>query len=911
MRLTWLWLRRLADERTASLGLALLVFATALAAGLGPRLLERMSDEALQSELAAASSFERNTVIYETARPRALPLTELSDLREAGERLEGALPAEVRRLVHERSRLVETSIWHVIEGTDVNSLLRLRVHEGALERVRLVEGRLPTGTVLVEPDERPNAPPNQRAWVYEAILPASALDEMGAAVGDRLWLTVWLSDPLNLGQNVGAFVQVVGSYELADAGDEFWIRDEAVGGWRLNIVPPDITFIQSTALLSPEAYRPLIANTQGVGLTILYQWRFYADASRLTAERLDETITDYRRLEGAVPRSGISDVPSDTTLSSGMLRLLLQHAARWRSAEATLAVVGLGLAAIALATLGVVAAASSVGRRRVASLLAARGASSGQLVRNATVEATILALPVALLAGAAALILIPTGSVGQALGAALWVWLAATAILLVLAVLAGRNAVSEPGRGSRVTRRLSPRRLVGETAVVVAAVAGAWLLRERGVSGASSAIELTGADPIIAAVPALVGVAAGLLAMRIYPLPSRLLAALLAHRRDLLPVLAVRRIVRGGSSAPVLLLLVATATLGAFAAATLAHLERAADLGAWQRLGAEYRITSTSLALPATFDESELPGVEASARASLRSIGTSRGTSWLLAVDLPAYRDVIAGTPAAADIPAELLSGEPADGVPVIASTALGLRAGDAITLNAGREIQGRVVDVRGGFPGLPPGDAFVLAANEQLATVLDGRPPQAGLVYVRAAPQQSAALRAALAEAAPGLELENRTEVAAATRAAPVMGALSALIGAGVLLAIGYAALAVAASLALAAAAQRQQLAHLRALGLSRRGALWLTFIEYGPAALLGYLAGVALGLGLFAFLRPGLGLAAVSGPVADVPIGIEPTQLAALLAAVVAILVVGWLLAALVQRNSDPADLMRRGIE
>jgi hypothetical protein len=101
VRLAWLWLRRLADERTASLGLALLVFVTALAAGLGPRLLERSSDEALESELAAASAFERNTVIYEVARAQARPLAEFSDVSEARQRLEAAFPTELRRLVEE------------------------------------------------------------------------------------------------------------------------------------------------------------------------------------------------------------------------------------------------------------------------------------------------------------------------------------------------------------------------------------------------------------------------------------------------------------------------------------------------------------------------------------------------------------------------------------------------------------------------------------------------------------------------------------------------------------------------------------------------------------------------------------------------------------------------------------------
>jgi putative ABC transport system permease protein len=64
--------------------------------------------------------------------------------------------------------------------------------------------------------------------------------------------------------------------------------------------------------------------------------------------------------------------------------------------------------------------------------------------------------------------------------------------------------------------------------VVGLAIAGAVLLRERGVRGASSAGGLTEADPLLAAVPALVGVAAALVVVRVLPYPMRLLAALAA-----------------------------------------------------------------------------------------------------------------------------------------------------------------------------------------------------------------------------------------------------------------------------------------------------------------------------------------------------------------------------------------------
>ena len=64
------------------------------------------------------------------------------------------------------------------------------------------------------------------------------------------------------------------------------------------------------------------------------------------------------------------------------------------------------------------------------------------------------------------------------------------------------------------------------------------------------------------------------------------LSRLAAIRRDLVPSLALRRVTRGGSSGAILIVLMATATIGAFSGATLVHLDRAAG---GRRLGGDRR----------------------------------------------------------------------------------------------------------------------------------------------------------------------------------------------------------------------------------------------------------------------------------------------------------------------------------
>jgi hypothetical protein len=135
--------------------------------------------------------------------------------------------------------------------------------------------------------------------------------------------------------------------------------------------------------------------------------------------------------------------------------------------------------------------------------------------------------------------------------------------MLLAAVAAGpaRRALATKGRADVLVPRLSPLRVAVEALVVIAALAGAYLLRRRGLSPED------GFDPYLAAVPVLVGLATGLLALRLYPLPLHALAWAAAPRRDLVPALGLRRLARQPSLAvaPLLVVLLATA-VGVFAA---------------------------------------------------------------------------------------------------------------------------------------------------------------------------------------------------------------------------------------------------------------------------------------------------------------------------------------------------------
>jgi putative ABC transport system permease protein len=152
--------------------------------------------------------------------------------------------------------------------------------------------------------------------------------------------------------------------------------------------------------------------------------------------------------------------------------------------------------------------------------------------------------------------------------------LATGAIFAAAAVPAVRSGLAARGRDELGVVRVSPKRLALEGLVVVLSGLGVYLLRRRGLS------DQQGFDPYLAAVPLLLGLATGIVALRLYPYPVRLLAAAAGRRRDLVPVLALNRVARqpGVTAAPLLVLLLGI-TVSVFAAAMAATLARAQEDG--------------------------------------------------------------------------------------------------------------------------------------------------------------------------------------------------------------------------------------------------------------------------------------------------------------------------------------------
>ena len=118
-------LRRLRDDRIPAIGLALLVLVTATVAGLAPRILERVGDDALQGVTAAADPVQRDITLFEEELIPADAGDPLKLVQEEGDRLDEPIPGSIAGLVASRSTVVDSARFQVRAETNDPTMKRV------------------------------------------------------------------------------------------------------------------------------------------------------------------------------------------------------------------------------------------------------------------------------------------------------------------------------------------------------------------------------------------------------------------------------------------------------------------------------------------------------------------------------------------------------------------------------------------------------------------------------------------------------------------------------------------------------------------------------------------------------------------------------------------------------------------
>jgi putative ABC transport system permease protein len=420
----------------------------------------------------------------------------------------------------------------------------------------------------------------------------------------------------------------------------------------------------------------------------------------------------------------------------------------------------------------------------------------------------------------------------------------------------------------------------------------------------------------------------GIAAMRLYPIPVRILGWLAARRRDLVPVLGLRTVARHPSASNLpLLVLMLTAAFGAFASVVVTTVDRGQLVASWENLGADYaieRVGGTTVAR--LIDPTEVGGVEAVAGvyfdpgAPFASVPGQRGSIYLYALEPEAYRRVVGDAPIETELPAQLYEdggflGTPESPIPAILSRSLPaasqpLRRGDTFTVTvAGQPMTFVDVAERNEYPGLDVNVPFVIASLNHLQAAYTFQTLYANRLLVRGPESIQGELRD-LVDRSLGLgRLTSRHASYRQLQQAPLVSGVVVGFRGALVVAAGYTALATMAALTLSAAARTRDLAFLRTLGLSARQSLQLTVMEHGPPVLIALAPGVALGVAVALLLSPALGLAAFAGSERDLALTVDWWSVAIMSGALLLVVSTAIAVSTWVARRSRATDALRIG--
>jgi putative ABC transport system permease protein len=864
-------LRRLRAERGPTLTMLVLIAATCFLFAALPRLFNRFADEGLRYTLARSPLPARNVRAIEPGRldpgggadPLAM-VTARSDVSQQ------ALPASIRDLVDKRTFIVHSPRYVLQPGAQsapevpgVVRFLNLRVQSDVRPHIRLVSGSFPgSSTVRVHTVYRriPELPVVKDVPLLPVALSTATARQLRLRVGER---ALFWPDPTDIDvQRLPSHdqqplaVEVSGLFAVRDSSAPFWFDDPRLDTPEVQLsADANSTSVFGQALVSADEYPTVLAATRPIPLE--YEYRYYLDATRVDAGRLESLSAAAAQIEARYAGAG----PSERRVEIGLGAVLDHYRAARSQSETLLAVAAIGLLACALANLGLLGALSYDRRRRETGVSRTRGASPSQMMAAQAAEGVLIAAPAALMGWAVAVLAI------RARGSSLSAWLAVAivtgTVLLLVAAIAGvaRRSPTPAGRDDIVLARLSRRRLALEGLVVVAAMLGVYLLRRRGLNASGPTRTF---DPYLTAVPVLFGLACSIVALRLYPFPVAAAARLARRGRGLAIHLGLSRAARQPEITFVpLLVLVLALAIATFSAGMLSTLETEQNRTGWHAVGADVRVDAPAdESLPARL-VSRLDAIGDAAPAYVQDagLGTEGELTLLIALDLPAYERVVAGTPAAVAFPRALRKPPPILGaVPAVVSTDWPGAGFSLVTLPT-QTVSLVSVAERTSLPGVPRGTPFAVVPLQALRQVAGPLVPNR--VYLRGA--SVTAVRQAVRDSAPRAEIASRAAIVRGLRASPLVDSVLSGFRSAFFLAALYAAVAVGLMALIAARSRSRDLALIRTMGGSRREALALATVELAPfvAVVLGL--GIGLGIAVLYLIAPGLDLAFFTGNVSS----------------------------------------------
>jgi ABC-type lipoprotein export system ATPase subunit len=652
-------------ERAVVAVIVVVILVASLFVTAWPRLVTRVSGEGLQTALTEARPSARSLEV--SLRAPEGPLDRHRSLAEEfrdghmSSTLEMAFPAAL--LMVESPRLVVYNYPGSATPTRTTDLV-LRHYDNADGHITVTSGsltgdggtlpmgsgpgcpELPLGTPRTEWEEAVDPDGDWftqcQLWnipVIEAAFTSRTLDALGLTVGDRL---IVQADVLASGLSVGLAKVVEVSAEIAinNPGDGFWFGDDRLHVPALTLNNDlDIVAVHAVGVFHPSDYQRLT----GVGFTEVLPnlyFRHPVDPAAVGPESAARFADDLR----AIQLRRLTDNLASASVATGMVPVIEDYLTDRGRAMAVLAASLFGVAAVALGLIWVLAALLHNRNRSSLVLLRSRGGSPGQLVRSQLLQVGMLSIPTVALAYLLSSWLYPTASplsIGLAVGFGLLVPVSyvAASRQATTADLSSIHEAHQP-TGSR-------RGLLFEGIVAVIAVGAFLLIQRRDPLGSGEA------DLLVAAVPALAALAAGLLALRLMPALIGLGARVSRRLTGVVVFMGFRRVRQETARfKPAFLVFVLAVALAGFTLATRASIHEDQARAVFVEVGADYRVTGSFPGQHLDVDLSGIAGIEHTAQAAMMPAarssidGRNRDDRVnFVGLDAADYASVVADTP--------------------------------------------------------------------------------------------------------------------------------------------------------------------------------------------------------------------------------------------------------------------------
>lgn len=776
------------------------------------------------------------------------------------------------------------------------------------QRIRIVDGRLP------------DPPADPEAWV-EALSglwdPRTGIvnGETVELAATEIVLSVESARDVEweIGEtrNVGAEAQwwtdvpltLVGTFAPTDDDDPYWLRTSGMSGADVGFNPDGVPYERVSAFAAPEALATLpSANPAGVQTDI---W-MPADPSTVTAGGAAELLASLRAYVAKshpLERDGFRF--ADLTFHTGSIDALDRANVQNTSLIAVLAMLLSGPLGVALAVLVLACRMLWETRRAAFALLAARGASGGQLRGLLTVDGLIVGIVPAVIGAGAGLLL--SGVVAPGVPPILGLFVAPT----VLALLPAAVGAVMASRGGKIGRAdgagSSAWRGVVELVIVVLAVLSTALLVVRGVAATTDGI-----DPLAVAAPVLLALAACVLTLRVYPVALRMLLRRARKGPGFIGMLGAARALRDPAVgvAPVLALVVGV-SFAVAGGVILSIVQEGAQQTARVETGADLQVQALRFPADAAAQIAAVDGVAATAAvqvvlATELSIDNVRSRVSLYVADRAELDAAQAGYPATVPDAIDLGDGS---GAPRLLTSdtvaARGLDDSDAIEIGmAGAEFVGSVP----GVAAFASGPTWALVDRSFLPQITE-RPATTASVLVSLEPDADPdAVSAAIAEiVGSGARITTAVDVRASIDADPAVSGLRLVLLSGIAASAVLSAVAVVVTLVLGARARRRILALLQTLGAPPSAGGRLLAWELAPVSVAALVVGAAFGAALPVLLSTVIDLRAFTSGAVPPAYVVDPVILAVTVGGFIAVTVLVTSVALAVARRARAAAVLR----